>query len=114
MSKSSLSSHDFAESSFVDIDAWTDETIQSIRKLRVTSSPAAVRQGVTLSIPIDTLDTSRSADKPEGIRVNAPLRHENDETEARPRELRRRDSLKRREALLKGKEGTRRRQKWEN
>jgi hypothetical protein len=50
--------------------------------------------GVTLSIPLDV----------------SPLAKE-----ARPRkEPLRRDSLKRREALLRGKEGSRRRQRWEN
>ena len=32
----------------------------------------------------------------------------------RPSELRRRDSMKRRDAVLKGREGSRRRQRWEN
>jgi hypothetical protein len=113
LTEPSPSSHDFAESSFVNIEAWTEETLQSIRKLRVTSSPEAVRQAVSLSIPLDSPDTPLSADKLDGGRVDRPSRHDT-EVDAHPSEPRRRDSLKRREALLKGKEGSRRRQKWEN
>jgi hypothetical protein len=110
---SSPSSHDFSETSFVDIETWTEEAVQSIRTLRVTSSPEVVRQGISLSIPLDSPETPRSADKVDKVRADGPPRREA-ETETRPRELRRRDSLQRREALLKGKEGSRRRQKWEN
>jgi hypothetical protein len=56
---------------------------------------AATRPGVTLSIPLDA-------------------RTENASGDAKRKEPLRRDSLKRREALLKGKEGSRRRQRWEN
>ncbi|KAH8679048.1 R3H-associated N-terminal domain-containing protein [Tricladium varicosporioides] len=56
-----------------------------------TSAPAAVDARISLSIPLD-----HHAAKP--VRKE-PLR---------------RDSLKRRETLLKGKEGSRRRQRWEN
>lgn len=53
--------------------------------------------GVTLTIPIDS-ETSEAK-----VRRTAAATSIN-----------RRDSLKRREALLRGKEGTRRRQRWEN
>ncbi|KAG9244680.1 R3H-associated N-terminal domain-containing protein [Calycina marina] len=54
-----------------------------------------VTPGVTLQIPIDT--PTKRADGYKAIKE--PLR---------------RDSMKRRDALLKGKEGSRRRQRWEN
>lgn len=50
---------------------------------------------VTLSIPLDAEIKSAKG-------------------EAKAREPTRRDSMKRRDALLKGKEGSRRRQRWEN
>jgi R3H-associated N-terminal domain len=61
--------------------------------------PIVVRGGsVKLSIPIDE---RRASAGPEDEPVPTYRRH-------------RRDSLERREALLKGREGTRRRQRWEN
>jgi hypothetical protein len=61
----------------------------------VDISTTAVGTGVTLSIPLDA--SREELPKP-------ALSHK----------LLRRDSQKRREALLKGKEGSRRRQRWEN
>jgi len=74
----------------VDIEAWTVSALKSL-----SVSTAAVGTGVTLSIPLDA--SHEELPKP-------TLRHK----------LLRRDSQKRREALLKGKEGSRRRQRWEN
>jgi hypothetical protein len=76
----------------VDIEAWSASAIESL-----SISSTAGGTGVTLSIPLgrdDDAETKR-AYKPR-------------------KESLRRDSLKRREALLKGKEGSRRRQRWEN
>jgi hypothetical protein len=113
MANPSPASNGHSESSFVDINAWTEETLESIRKLRVTSSPEAVRRGVSLSIPLDpTSHTSATTGQNNG-REKEYLRRESD-GEVQSREPNRRDSLMRREALLKGKEGSRRRQKWEN
>ncbi|KAF2725901.1 hypothetical protein K431DRAFT_280631 [Polychaeton citri CBS 116435] len=83
-----------------------------------TPSPARIVRGlsVTLDIPLD--DHHNDPKKP------APVNHD-DTSSSRPqldnlrsaykrREPLRRDSLKRRDALLKGKEGSRRRQRWEN
>jgi len=74
----------------VDIEAWTVSALQSL-----SVSTTAVGTGVTLSIPLDTPREERP--KPA---LHPKLLH--------------RDSQKRREALLKGKEGSRRRQRWEN
>lgn len=81
-----------AATSSVDIEAWTVSALESL-----SVSPAARGTGVTLSIPLerDDAETAKAAYKPR----KEPLR---------------RDSLKRRDALLKGKEGSRRRQRWEN
>ena len=46
------------------------------------------------------------------VRLSVPL--DSKPTSAPPRKLVRRDSLDRREALLKGKEGSRQRRRWEN
>lgn len=85
--------------SAIDIDAWTISALQSL-----SVSPSARGTGVTLSIP---LDSAHERDDTNG----APSR-----PAYKPRKdpLVRRDSQRRREALLKGKEGSRRRQRWEN
>ena len=74
----------------VEGEAWTVSALQSL-----SISPSARGTGVTLSIPLDS-DDKKAANK---ARVKEPVR---------------RDSQKRREALLKGKEGSRRRRRWEN
>jgi hypothetical protein len=81
-----------ASTAAVDIEAWTVSALESL-----SVSPTARGTGVTLSIPLERDDagTAKPVYKPR----KEPLR---------------RDSLKRREALLKGKEGSRRRQRWEN
>jgi hypothetical protein len=81
-----------ATGSGVDIEAWTVAALESL-----SISPSAVGTGVTLSIPLDARD--EKDDTPKHLR---------------PSKLLSRDSQKRREALLKGKEGSRRRQRWEN
>jgi len=74
----------------VEVEVWTLSALQSL-----SVSASARGTGVTLSIPLDSED-KKAAYK---ARVKGPVR---------------RDSQKRREALLKGKEGSRRRQRWEN
>ncbi|KAH8795085.1 R3H-associated N-terminal domain-containing protein [Hyaloscypha sp. PMI_1271] len=75
----------------VEIEAWTVSALQSLN-----ISPSMRGTGATLSIPLDSDDARKAASyKPR----KEPLK---------------RDSQKRREALLKGKEGSRRRQRWEN
>lgn len=79
--------------SLIDIDAWTVSELQSLNV-----STSAVGSGVTLSIPLGASHEEKSSlPKPALRRKTFP-----------------RDSQKRREALLKGKEGSRRRQRWEN
>jgi len=57
---------------------------------------------VVLTIPLDH--------NPEAIDTTADA----EDVQARRKPILRRDSMKRREALLKGKEGSRRRHRWEN
>ena len=80
------------QASAVDIEAWTVSALESL-----SVSPTARGTGVTLSIPLERDDAERPS-----------------KTAYKRKEPLRRDSLKRREALLKGKEGSRRRQRWEN
>jgi hypothetical protein len=103
-------------SSFVTIEQWTDGTIDALRNLSIDSSPASVRgTSVSLSIPIDAVPIVSIAptDKPAPAE-SLPIRHNADGLPVKRPELRRRDSLIRREALAKGREGSRRRQRWEN
>lgn len=85
----------------IDIDAWTLNALESL-----SVSPTARGTGVTLSIPLDAGEEIQPACEPRAAGAAAIYK---------PRkELVRRDSQKKREALLKGKEGSRRRQRWEN
>jgi hypothetical protein len=77
----------------VDIEAWSAAALESL-----SISPSARGTGVTLPVPLDRDDDAQTS-KPDYKPRKEPLR---------------RDSLKRRDALLKGKEGSRRRQRWEN
>lgn len=82
------------------IEIWTEETTRAVNTLSLNPPVRSRLSPETLTIPLDESEASRQ---------------END-ISARPprRELVRRDSLKRREAFLKGNEGSRRRQRWEN
>ena len=54
------------------------------------------------------------ADSPARVTLSIPLHEATKSSSRKVKEPLRRDSMKRREALLKGKEGSRRRQRWEN
>ncbi|KAF4126504.1 hypothetical protein GMORB2_0240 [Geosmithia morbida] len=89
----------------IDIDAWTISALQSL-----SISPVAGGTGTPLAIPIDneaatttTVGVSFGNDAKVAVRTDVPRRPPS-----------RRDSLKRREALLKGNEGSRQRRRWEN
>lgn len=93
----------------IDIDAWTIAALQSLNV-----SPAARGIGSPLAIPIDqrivrtpVKDAQPKAVKFDGNRSPSPP------TPPR-RPTSRRDSMVKREALLKGKEGSRQRRRWEN
>lgn len=96
-----------AHSTGIDIDAWTISALQSL-----SVSPIARGTGTPLSIPIDehvrpkarTATADGRAIKFDAEKPVTPPR----------RPPSRRDSMARREALLKGKEGSRQRRRWEN
>ena len=98
----------------VNIEAWTEDARQALGIMTITSQSLArpVRgTNVTLDIPLD--DVPHTPERRDDPTIDAASSTPRPRT-LTPREPRRRDSLKRREALLKGKEGSRRRQKWEN
>jgi hypothetical protein len=109
-----------------DCDAWvhrTAEALQSITLATPSTVPLSTVRGTTvsLSIPLDErgLPNQSSAAQAAPVSAAAAARGGAYISGAAPphpqrREPVRRDSLKRRESLLKGKEGSRRRQRWEN
>jgi hypothetical protein len=91
------------------VEAWTVEQAADVLKATSISTPRLSRgRSVTLDIALDE-------DAPQ---ASSPLQHrdrtEPSHTVYKRKEPIRRDSLNRRQALLKGKEGSRRRQRWEN
>lgn len=87
----------------IDIETWTLSALQSL-----SVSPVARGTGTPLSIPLD-----ENAAKKSSVSIQDPQARSTAITPP-PRPLSRRDSLRRREALLKGKEGSRQRRRWEN
>ena len=94
------------------IEAWTVQQAADVLTATSLSTPLPTRgrstAAVTLDIPLD--DEIPVTDSPPQQRAAPSQTH----TVYKRREPVRRDSLNRRAALLKGKEGTRRRQRWEN
>lgn len=86
----------------VDIESWTVSALESL-----SISPIARGTGAPLSIPLD-----EHTNKP-SVTIQDP-RSKSTAVTPPPRLLSRRDSQRRREALLKGKEGSRQRRRWEN
>ncbi|KAI1750973.1 hypothetical protein F4782DRAFT_230058 [Xylaria castorea] len=89
----------------VDIEAWTVSALQSLSVSSVT-----LGTGSPLTIPLD--ETKAKKEKPP-VTIYDP-RAESGAITPPPRPRSRRDSMKRREALLKGNEGSRQRRRWEN
>ncbi|KAK7927323.1 hypothetical protein PG985_004321 [Apiospora marii] len=83
----------------LDIEAWTVSALQSL-----AISPDARGTNAPLSIPLDGTNSKPSVTIQDARATGESIR----------RPLSRRDSMKRREALLKGKEGSRQRRRWEN
>ena len=84
----------------INIEAWTEQATQSLNAVSLSSKDV---RGPSISLAIDLDEKGASNDGGEHPSVYRPRR-----------EPMRRDSLKRREALLRGKEGSRRRIRWEN
>ncbi|KAF2734543.1 hypothetical protein EJ04DRAFT_493222 [Polyplosphaeria fusca] len=93
----------------IDIETWTEQATIAISTLTISAPPAIQSSGVSLQIPLDEHPPSTSAPAKPGFSTTTTT------TSYTPRKPPlRRDSLKRRDALLKGKEGSRRRQRYEN
>ena len=92
------------------VEAWTVSQVADVLSATSLSSPTPNRNvrgaSVRLNIPLD----ESAIEDDETLRPKAEAVH----TVYKRREPIRRDSLKRREALLKGKEGSRQRRRWEN
>ncbi|KAH8690896.1 R3H-associated N-terminal domain-containing protein [Talaromyces proteolyticus] len=111
----------------LDISAWTEETAASLESLDISDSTAEIHisldppsssalrgTSTPLSIPLDDPIATKAENSPPRVKIIGKPQEENDSSTYHRREPIRRDSLKRRESLLKGKEGSRRRQRWEN
>lgn len=95
-------------SSLERVEAWTvSQAADALAAASLSPTPSRPARGatVTIDIPLDDVDSpsEQPRAKPEAVH-----------TVYKRREPIRRDSLKRREALIKGKEGSRRRQRYEN
>lgn len=95
----------------VDVAAWTQNAIQAMNGLSLHSDPAKPTQGtaVGISIPLDD-EHGKGTANGEGITAGQAVR----EGYVLRRKSSQRDSMRRRDALLKGKEGSRQRRRWEN
>ena len=91
----------------VNVEAWTEEATQALSAISIASPQTLRGTTAPLAIPLDEpKDKAIASDNATNTQ---------DASSARPRrEPLRRDSLNRREALLKGKEGSRQRRRWEN
>ena len=88
----------------INIEAWTEQATQTLGAISLAPQASPHGNSVSLAIDIDENPALKQGNHAEDIRSTYRPR----------REPLRRDSLKRREALLKGKEGSRRRTRWEN
>ncbi|KJX93756.1 hypothetical protein TI39_contig4262g00009 [Zymoseptoria brevis] len=99
-------------SSIERVDAWAvTQLADALSGTAITSPPPRQARTVTIEIPLDEREPIQ--DESTRLRLRA-ARPEPVHTVYKRSEPIRRDSLKRRESLLKGKEGSRRRQRWEN
>lgn len=88
----------------INIEAWTEQATQSLAAVSFVSPGGVPATSGSLAIDLDeTAESKQDNSSNDATTVYRPRR-----------EPLRRDSLKRREALLKGKEGSRRRIRWEN
>lgn len=92
----------------VDVAAWTQQALQAMNGLSLHADltrPAGA-SAVALQIPLD----AEHGDDGEGITAGQAVR----EGHVLRRKSSTRDSMRRRDSLLEGKEGTRQRRRWEN
>jgi hypothetical protein len=99
----------------IDIESWTEQATAALSTVTI-SAPGDVQATTTtleLEIPLDDDTTPAGKAGGNGRPATASAAAKEGGLYKR-KELVRRDSLNRREALLKGKEGSRRRMRWEN
>ena len=95
------------------VATWTEEATEGLRSVNLSAETAQrVPRGgsVTLTVPLD----ERRESRPLGTGLGKISGTRQVHTTYGRSEPISRDSLKRREALLKGKEGSRQRRRWEN
>ncbi|ORY09508.1 R3H-associated N-terminal domain-domain-containing protein [Clohesyomyces aquaticus] len=92
----------------IDIEVWTEQAAVALSSVTISSPGDAQGATVSLQIPLDEHPAARPSPAAMAEKEGGNAAY------YRRKELLRRDSLKKREALLKGKEGSRRRQRWEN
>lgn len=93
----------------IDIEAWTVSALQSL-----SISPLARGTGTPLSIPLDEAARHQQQQDEQAARRTVTIAVTDVRRDPIRRPLSRRDSLKTRDALLKGSEGSRQRRRWEN
>lgn len=101
----------------VDIESWTEQATQALHAVAISSPsvPSALLGGgpSALAIPLDDHEVRQDLSQ-HGTQSAKTATQPVSSGYVKRRDPVRRDSMKRREALLKGKEGSRRRQRWEN
>src|SRR5271163_2999455 len=98
------------------LQAWTEQAAEARQSVNLsTQSGGRVIRGTTvqISIPLDPTVPPRDRERDDGTRPKGPATGQVHVTYEKNRRTRR-DSLERREALLKGKERSRQRRRWEN
>jgi uncharacterized protein with R3H domain len=93
----------------IDIEAWTVHALQSL-----SISPIARGTGTPLAIPLDEAAARHQQQQDEQARRTVTIAVTDVRRDPIRRPLSRRDSLKTRDAVLKGAEGSRQRRRWEN
>lgn len=92
------------------IEAWTEQATRSLSAITISSPQVGRGTSESMTIPLDEHPEPKAASTTgKGQDESNP-----DSAHRARREPIRRDSMKRREALLKGKEGSRQRRRWEN
>lgn len=103
--------HTHSASGTLDIEAWT---IQALQSLSVGPNSSGAPASTPLAIPLD--DAAPSSNRTRGVTIalsEAQAAGAGITPLPARRPAPRRDSMKRREALLKGKEGSRQRRRWD-
>lgn len=103
----------------INIEAWTEQATEALQAVSLSAAEPRSTRGtsVRLSIPLDGAHVKVGSDDVGGMTTTTktvPRATISTNNAYGRREPIRRDSLKRREALLKGKEGSRQRRRWEN